>query len=68
MSCREEERVPLAVDVEALAHRLQDAADEVARVEQREGDQEQVETVAHVPAKKKKQDGKKTHVQICQKR
>ena len=51
MSCREEERVPLAVDVEALAHRLQDAADEVARVEQREGDQEQVETVAHVPAK-----------------
>ena len=44
--------MPLAVDVEALAHRLQDAADEVARVEQREGDQEQVETVAHVPAKK----------------
>ena len=52
MSCREEERVPLAVDVEALSHGLQDAADEVARVEQREGDQQQVETVAHVPAKK----------------
>ena len=49
VSSREEERLPLAVHAEALAHRLEDGARQVARVEQGEGDQQQVETVAHVP-------------------
>ena len=48
--------MPLAVDVEAFAHGLEDAAHEVARVEQREGDQQQVETVAHVPARERERE------------
>ncbi len=45
----EHERVHVGGQVEALAEALEDGAEEVARVEARQRDQQQVERVPHVP-------------------